>query len=160
MYIHEDSRFCPEGWETHKTFCYQLSDKKRSFNDAKTECEQKNAHLFTVQTEEDVNFWHKEVDLKKIDSAWIGLTWNENMRRWNWMNGKPTTIDSAPSSNRCPMFAKSGPVLNAVLTAAAMINPSWSKLSMITKMAITGGEPCETKHHYYCQSYGKFPFNI
>ena len=157
MYIHEDSRFCPEGWETHKTFCYKLSDKKRSFYDAKTDCEQKNAHLFTVQTEEDGNFWNKEV---KIDSAWIGLTWNENIKRWDWMNGKPTTMDSAPSKNRCPMFAK-GHVVNAVVTAATMtMNPFLGILSMNRKMVITDGESCETKHYYYCQSYGKFPFNI
>ena len=104
--------------------CIKFSSKKKNFNDAKKDCENKNAHLFTIRNNADRDLWKsKLLEIKEAfeedgmdemlawfetKMVWIGLQYSAERERWHWINDKPIRVqilNRVASENKCPMFA-------------------------------------------------------
>ncbi|XP_068128505.1 C-type lectin domain family 10 member A-like [Hyperolius riggenbachi] len=85
----ENSLLCTSGWTSFGLSCYYLSSYKKSWNDAKRDCEAKAAHLVVINSQAEMDFMHQYTKGKAI---WIGLTDQDGA--WKWVDG--TSYDSSP----------------------------------------------------------------
>ncbi|XP_077330046.1 C-type lectin domain family 10 member A-like isoform X3 [Lithobates pipiens] len=80
---------CSEGWSHYGLSCYYLSSDKKPWNDAKKDCENKEAHLVVINGEEEMNFLR---GITNNQLFWIGLTDADGT--WSFVDG--TSYDMAP----------------------------------------------------------------
>ncbi|XP_077327152.1 uncharacterized protein LOC143961705 isoform X4 [Lithobates pipiens] len=78
---------CSEGWKRYGLNCYYLSSDSKPWNDSKKECEDREAHLVVINSEEEMNFLRGIANQK---SFWIGLTDADGT--WRWVDGTPYDI--------------------------------------------------------------------
>ncbi|XP_039193797.1 C-type lectin domain family 10 member A-like [Crotalus tigris] len=78
---------CPQGWHLFQQSCYWLSSVRKSWPEAKQDCEGKEAHLLIITSYEERQFVFQ---LTKRYSVWIGL--KNNGRTWKWVDGTPYTV--------------------------------------------------------------------
>ncbi|XP_068128092.1 C-type lectin domain family 10 member A-like [Hyperolius riggenbachi] len=84
-----DNLLCTSGWTNFGLSCYYLSSDKKSWNDAKRDCEGRAAYLVVINSQAEMNFIHQ---FSKGEATWIGLTDQDGA--WKWVDG--TSYDSCP----------------------------------------------------------------
>ncbi|XP_077327799.1 asialoglycoprotein receptor 1-like isoform X2 [Lithobates pipiens] len=80
---------CEIGWRHYGLSCYYFSQRGRSWENAKKDCEKRKAHLVVINGEQENNFLY---DFTQTQTAWIGLTDAEGS--WKWVDG--TSYDVTP----------------------------------------------------------------
>ncbi|KAL8177049.1 UNVERIFIED_CONTAM: hypothetical protein K2H54_041240 [Gekko kuhli] len=80
---------CPPGWVSFRTNCYWDSRAGKSWEDAKSDCEDKDSHLVIINSYEEQLFVSQRV---RPQFTWIGLT--DASGSWKWVDGTPYTIRS------------------------------------------------------------------
>ncbi|XP_015275796.1 PREDICTED: asialoglycoprotein receptor 1 [Gekko japonicus] len=78
---------CPPGWISFRTNCYWDSRAGKSWEDAKSDCEDKDSHLVIINSYEEQLFVSQHV---RPRFTWIGLT--DASGSWKWIDGTPYTI--------------------------------------------------------------------
>ncbi|XP_029142571.1 asialoglycoprotein receptor 1 [Protobothrops mucrosquamatus] len=80
---------CPKGWNAFRKSCYWESRQEKSWQEAKAECENHDAHLVIITSYEEQQFVAVRV---KPHFVWIGLTDADGS--WKWVDGSPYTVVS------------------------------------------------------------------
>lgn len=76
-------------WNGHAYNVYSI-DSIRSWQDAKSYCEQQGGYLATITSEEENTFVYQEVLMKsEYTSAYFGLTDEREEGVWEWVTGEP-----------------------------------------------------------------------
>ncbi|XP_053218220.1 asialoglycoprotein receptor 1-like [Podarcis raffonei] len=78
---------CPKGWDFFRKSCYWESGKRKSWEEAKVNCEVQNAHLVIIDSIEEQQFVAVRVHPQYM---WIGLTYTGGS--WKWVDGRPYTF--------------------------------------------------------------------
>ncbi|KAG7240756.1 hypothetical protein INR49_026538, partial [Caranx melampygus] len=74
------------GWQCFGDSLYYISSTKKSWDESKSDCVEKGAHLMIINSKEEQEFTR---ELTK--DAWIGLTDAEKEGTWKWVDGTPLT---------------------------------------------------------------------
>ncbi|XP_060111453.1 asialoglycoprotein receptor 1-like [Heteronotia binoei] len=78
---------CLAGWESFSRSCYWVSKQEKSWEEAKADCEDKDAHLVTITSYVEQQF----VALRtKPRYTWIGLFYASG--NWKWVDGTTYTV--------------------------------------------------------------------
>ncbi|XP_035023303.2 CD209 antigen [Hippoglossus stenolepis] len=78
----QESSCCPDNWIRFGTSCYLISNSEKNWNDSKSFCEEQNAQLVIISSEQEQNFissFHRVF--------WIGLSNEAGTTVWKWVNG-------------------------------------------------------------------------
>ncbi|XP_007443864.1 C-type lectin domain family 10 member A [Python bivittatus] len=78
---------CPKGWRLLGHSCYWVSAAQKTWNEAREDCEGKNAHLVILASYVEVQFVFQ---LTKPRTAWIGLKYIGDA--WKWVDGTTYTV--------------------------------------------------------------------
>ncbi|XP_077327203.1 asialoglycoprotein receptor 2-like [Lithobates pipiens] len=89
LYKNSSNPLCSEGWSHYGLSCYYLSSDKKPWNDAKEDCESKEAHLVVINSEGELKFLR---GIANKQTLWIGLTDGDGT--WRWVDG--TSYDISP----------------------------------------------------------------
>ncbi|XP_044273112.1 asialoglycoprotein receptor 1 [Varanus komodoensis] len=73
---------CPRGWVAFRRSCYWHSKDRKTWEDARAECEAVDAHLAVIESYEEHRFVAEHV---RPTSTWIGLT--DSSGSWKWVDG-------------------------------------------------------------------------
>ncbi|CAL8399179.1 unnamed protein product [Arctogadus glacialis] len=82
-----DGGGCLAGWQPHGASCYFLSAEKKSWNASRQDCQDKDADLVVIHSEEEQNFINNF-----CWSVWIGLHDMESESEWKWVDGSPMKL--------------------------------------------------------------------
>ncbi|KAL6490387.1 hypothetical protein MHYP_G00007320 [Metynnis hypsauchen] len=77
---------CPVGWIRFSSYCYSIAVEAKTFNEAKTLCEQRAASLVHVADRYENAFLISLVGLRPEKYFWIGLSNTERVDRFKWTN--------------------------------------------------------------------------
>ncbi|KAM3821303.1 asialoglycoprotein receptor 1-like [Vipera latastei] len=80
---------CPSGWQAFRKNCYWESLQEKSWQEAKADCEDHDAHLVIINSYEEQQFVSVRV---KPHFTWIGLTDADGS--WKWVDGSSYTVVS------------------------------------------------------------------
>ena len=69
---------CDTGWKIFGGSCYKIASVKRSWSDAKRDCESQGAHLLKIDDRDERSYFY--ILLREVDS--VGKT-NNNCNRFN-----------------------------------------------------------------------------
>ncbi|XP_077327202.1 asialoglycoprotein receptor 2-like [Lithobates pipiens] len=89
LYKNSSNPLCSEGWSHYGLSCYYLSSDRKLWNNAKEDCENKEAHLVVINGQEEMNFL---LGITNKQTFWIGLTDADGT--WRWVDG--TSYDITP----------------------------------------------------------------
>ncbi|KAM3823923.1 asialoglycoprotein receptor 1-like isoform 2-T2 [Vipera latastei] len=89
---------CPRGWRLFQQSCYWLSSAQKSWNEAKQDCEDKQAQLVIITSRLEREFVFR---FTKTHNVWIGLKFNG--RTWKWLDGTPYTVQRSDWSPNQPV---------------------------------------------------------
>ncbi|KAJ7313253.1 hypothetical protein JRQ81_004536 [Phrynocephalus forsythii] len=78
---------CPKDWSAFRKNCYWESRAGKTWDEAKEDCESRDAHLVIINSYEEQLFIAVRV---KPEFMWIGLT--DATGSWTWVDGTPYTI--------------------------------------------------------------------
>ncbi|XP_042330081.1 asialoglycoprotein receptor 1-like isoform X2 [Sceloporus undulatus] len=78
---------CPKDWQIFQESCYWMSRSTLSWENAKSNCERKNAHLVIFNSPEEKRFINQR---KRSGYTWIGLT--DVSGAWKWVDGSTYTF--------------------------------------------------------------------
>ncbi|KAJ6654883.1 hypothetical protein lerEdw1_006354 [Lerista edwardsae] len=78
---------CPHGWAQFRKNCYWDSSEGKSWEDAKADCEDRDAHLLIINSYEEQLFVATRARPRYV---WIGLT--DASGSWKWVDGTPYTV--------------------------------------------------------------------
>ncbi|XP_073479348.1 uncharacterized protein [Aquarana catesbeiana] len=78
---------CSEGWRHYGLHCYYLSSDKKPWKASRKDCENMEAHLVVINSEEEMNFLR---GIANEQSFWIGLTDPDGT--WRWVDRTPYNI--------------------------------------------------------------------
>ncbi|XP_040197918.1 asialoglycoprotein receptor 2-like [Rana temporaria] len=78
---------CSEGWIHYGLSCYYVPSNVKTWNASKKDCEDKQAHLMVVNSEEEMDFLRRIANKQYL---WIGLTDADGT--WRWVDGTPYDI--------------------------------------------------------------------
>ncbi|XP_034447643.1 C-type lectin domain family 6 member A-like isoform X2 [Hippoglossus hippoglossus] len=81
----QESSCCPDNWIRFGTSCYLISNSEKNWNESKSFCEEQNAQLVIISSEQEQNFissFHRVF--------WIGLSNEAGTKVWKWVNGSVT----------------------------------------------------------------------
>ncbi|KAM3820897.1 asialoglycoprotein receptor 1-like [Vipera latastei] len=78
---------CPRDWHLFQQSCYWLSSTQKIWNEAKQDCEEKQAHLVVITSYLEGQFVFQ---LTKPHNVWIGLKYNG--QTWKWVDGTPYKV--------------------------------------------------------------------
>eukprot|EP00073_Rattus_norvegicus_P051582 XP_017453966.1 PREDICTED: CD209 antigen-like protein E isoform X1 [Rattus norvegicus] len=79
-------RPCPWEWTFFHRRCYYFSKSQRNWNDSVAACQEVDAQLVTVESDEEQTFLGV---LLKNKSAWMGLSDLKQESTWQWVDGSP-----------------------------------------------------------------------
>ncbi|KAL5009101.1 hypothetical protein ScPMuIL_014682 [Solemya velum] len=96
---------CDSGWEAYGHSCYKFQRRETNFENAKTRCEAKGAHLVRIEDANENDWIRSQIDTIGAN-WWIGLNdketegtfvWNDcpgqQTHFTNWMSGEPNQHD-------------------------------------------------------------------
>ncbi|XP_062994730.1 asialoglycoprotein receptor 1-like [Elgaria multicarinata webbii] len=78
---------CPRGWAAFRKSCYWDSRVGKTWEDAKADCEARDAHLVIINSYEEQQFVAVRV---RPQATWIGLT--DASGSWKWVDGTTYTV--------------------------------------------------------------------
>ncbi|XP_038946012.2 CD209 antigen-like protein 2 [Rattus norvegicus] len=90
-------RPCPWEWTFFHRRCYYFSKSQRNWNDSVAACQEVDAQLVTVESDEEQTFLGV---LLKNKSAWMGLSDLKQESTWQWVDGSPLSDRSHPITER------------------------------------------------------------
>ncbi|XP_075118433.1 uncharacterized protein LOC142191065 [Leptodactylus fuscus] len=113
--------FCSDDWKQFGNKCLFFSEEKKSWQQSRKYCEEKESHLMVVQSEDDA-LKRFLSDIKK-DSFWVGKqlrgkqsyepTWNNNNDCWRYQNGE---LESTSCSSRYKVVCEKNLLLVSMKT--------------------------------------------
>ncbi|XP_056227452.1 CD209 antigen-like protein E [Seriola aureovittata] len=80
---------CPQSWLMFGSSCYYISSQRKSWDDSRQDCVQRNADLVIINSRQEQNFLTGFTAV-----AWIGMTDREVEGTWIWVDGTPVDKDS------------------------------------------------------------------
>ncbi|XP_076778388.1 CD209 antigen-like protein C [Arvicanthis niloticus] len=80
-------RPCPWEWTFFHRKCYYISKSQCNWNDSVTACQEVEAQLVIVESDEEQTFL--SVITKDKGSAWLGLSDLKQEGMWQWLDGSP-----------------------------------------------------------------------
>ena len=84
---------CQQGWIGNGKSCYKLFTSKKTWENAKEECEEWNARLVKVESPEENDFIKEKIlPTNENGNYWIGLSKTNEENVWIWTDG--TQLDS------------------------------------------------------------------
>lgn len=78
---------CPWEWTFFHRKCYYVSKSQRNWNDSVAACQEVDAQLVNVESEEEQAFLG--VISKNKEPAWMGLSDLKQEGMWQWVDGSP-----------------------------------------------------------------------
>ncbi|XP_076216888.1 C-type lectin domain family 4 member G-like isoform X2 [Aptenodytes patagonicus] len=81
---------CPAGWQQFAKTCYFFSTTNQPWLAAKRSCNDFNAHLAIVDTEQENKFLANHIMDDRV--FWLGLTDTDNESKWQWVNGRSLSL--------------------------------------------------------------------
>ncbi|XP_063157810.1 asialoglycoprotein receptor 1-like [Candoia aspera] len=124
---------CPKGWHLLGKSCYWVSAAQKTWNDAKEDCEGKNAHLVIITSYSEGQFVSA---LTKPRVTWIGLKYSSDT--WKWVDGTTYTLRRIDWRPRQPnMF-----------TPRAQ---NFAYCVMLYRDGLWSNEYCNTPIHWLCE---------
>ncbi|XP_049577944.1 aggrecan core protein isoform X1 [Syngnathus scovelli] len=88
--VEEAVHGCPEGWLEFRGSCYLHFADRHTWSDAEQRCQELNAHLVSVTSEEEQQF----LNSKGQDYEWIGLNDKEVQNEFRWTDGSALTYEN------------------------------------------------------------------
>ncbi|CAH1796584.1 unnamed protein product [Owenia fusiformis] len=76
---------CEDGWEQYETSCFYFGDDRMRWSQARSQCQNMNADLATINTEDEQSFISKIVPWR----GWIGLRDTIEQGKYYWVDGSP-----------------------------------------------------------------------
>ena len=147
---------CPSGWTQFDMSCIQFGSEKKNYVDAKMDCEAKKAHLFIIKKRPERQRWISKILNERERIAgdqgsdlvaafetcdiWVGLTYNQQQERWDWVNGERVWLHIFLEEKRddyCPSFS------------AQQITDDENFFLYGHRLR------CTNEHYYFCQSESK-----
>ncbi|KAK1189943.1 FCER2 protein, partial [Pygoscelis papua] len=116
---------CPAGWQHFAKTCYFFSTTKQPWLAAKQSCNDFNAHLAVVDTEQENKFLANHIMKDRV--FWLGLTDMDSESNWQWVNGRSLSLsfwnsgepnNAGQQGEDCAMIYSSG-LWNDVLCSSA-----------------------------------------
>ncbi|XP_042549781.1 CD209 antigen-like protein E [Dipodomys spectabilis] len=92
-------RPCPWDWISFQGHCYFLSNSQRNWHDSVTACQEVEAQLVSIESDEEQIFLQQTS--KKKGYTWIGLSDLNQEAAWVW-------VDGSPLSNRLKKYWNKG----------------------------------------------------
>ncbi|XP_033980683.1 C-type lectin domain family 6 member A-like isoform X2 [Trematomus bernacchii] len=88
-------KLCPGGWKRFGCSCYFKSDKRKTWYDSRSDCEQRGADLVVINNKEEQKFVN---EFNSQGEAWIGLQATKGtstptgwVYEWEWVDGSLLT---------------------------------------------------------------------
>ncbi|XP_070777296.1 C-type lectin domain family 6 member A-like [Enoplosus armatus] len=83
-------KWCPEGWKRFGCSCYFKSNEQKTWDDSRTDCQDKGAHLVIINDKDEQKF---VIELNMYGESWIGLMekWTTTGWQWEWVDRSPLT---------------------------------------------------------------------
>uniref|UniRef100_UPI003AAF7558 CD209 antigen-like protein C isoform X3 n=1 Tax=Centroberyx gerrardi TaxID=166262 RepID=UPI003AAF7558 len=79
---------CPHSWLTFGSSCYYISSKRRSWDQSRQACLQREADLVIINSREEQDFLSQFAV-----AAWVGMTDRDEEGIWTWVDGTPVISD-------------------------------------------------------------------
>ncbi|XP_047434848.1 CD209 antigen-like protein E isoform X2 [Mugil cephalus] len=76
-----------QGWVHFGGSLYYISSEQKSWQDSRSDCQQRGADLVVINSREEQEFTRQ---FQKV--TWIGLTDRETEGKWMWVDGTPLTM--------------------------------------------------------------------
>ncbi|CAH2273539.1 Hypothetical predicted protein [Pelobates cultripes] len=84
---------CPLGWHREIYSCYYVSKSKKTWDEARDECQTLNSQLTTISSSDERKILSKIYENK--ERYWIGLRRDRNnIDVWKWMDGTVMTYSN------------------------------------------------------------------
>ncbi|XP_059180155.1 C-type lectin domain family 4 member M-like [Centropristis striata] len=92
-------KYSPQGWEHFNGSYYYISSSMKSWQDSRSDCQQRDADLLIINSNEEQEF------IRRFRMrTWIGLTDRDTEGVWKWVDGSPLTtrfwFDGEPNSHQ------------------------------------------------------------
>ncbi|XP_071400229.1 C-type lectin domain family 10 member A-like isoform X2 [Centroberyx affinis] len=106
--LEQNAPSCPSGWKPYLSSCYLLSSDRKTWEEARQDCETKRAHLVIINSEAEqivLNYWL--LRLGAAGEAWIGLNDQSvasGKRKWTWVDGSALTVNFWKNEELTPPF--------------------------------------------------------
>ncbi|XP_006161116.1 C-type lectin domain family 17, member A isoform X2 [Tupaia chinensis] len=81
---------CPDGWLPFEGKCYYFSITTKSWDGARTFCQENYSHLVIISSPAEQNFVAKVHGSPRV--FWLGLSDKDHEGDWRWLDGTPVTI--------------------------------------------------------------------
>ncbi|KAE8301157.1 C-type lectin domain family 4 member M CD209 antigen-like protein 1 [Larimichthys crocea] len=94
---------CPEGWIMFGSSCYYISSQRRSWDNSRRDCMQREADLVIITSRQEQAFL-----TGFTAAAWVGMTDREQEGTWVWVDGTPLDEDMLQWANGQPDGAYGG----------------------------------------------------
>ncbi|XP_003481737.1 killer cell lectin-like receptor subfamily B member 1B allele B [Sus scrofa] len=76
---------CPfKDWKLHGGKCYWVAEKKKSWNESKNDCAQKESHLMVIRDFTDMSFLWRNLNISEF--YWVGLNIPSGGKSWTWVD--------------------------------------------------------------------------
>ncbi|XP_008290042.1 C-type lectin domain family 4 member F-like isoform X2 [Stegastes partitus] len=73
-----------QGWVQFNHSFYYISSVGKTWDESREDCKKRGADLVIINTVEEQNFI-----ARFTGSQWLGLTYDEDTKKWNWVDGTP-----------------------------------------------------------------------
>ncbi|KAL4635258.1 macrophage mannose receptor 1-like [Arapaima gigas] len=84
--------FCPSPWLQYAGYCYYLQRKKKTWQDALSECHREGGDLASIHNIEEQSFIISQLGYQPSDKLWIGLNDQRNVMLFEWTDRSPVTF--------------------------------------------------------------------
>ncbi|XP_052762301.1 low affinity immunoglobulin epsilon Fc receptor-like [Mya arenaria] len=85
---HDMTCECEAGWTKFQTSCYQYFANQSFWDEAKRACEDDNAQLVSITSQEEYNFVHSYIQEANVGAIWIGASDRRVEGSWTWISGE------------------------------------------------------------------------
>ncbi|XP_019569030.2 natural killer cells antigen CD94 [Rhinolophus sinicus] len=99
---------CQEKWIGYQCNCFFISNEKVTWTKSRDFCASQNSSLLHLQNKDELNFMNHSINF-----YWIGLSYNEEQRVWQWEDGSALSPDlfsliQTVNTRNCITYSTSG----------------------------------------------------